>query len=165
MCALSEAPLLLVAGIGNRYRTDDAVGLRLVGEWGGQGAAGVETQLWEEMDGMTIAEQLLAYARPVLIVDCAEMGLAGGETRLLRGESLTGCRCRGVVSSHGLGLAEALPLATALGHAQPLWVLGVQPFAIAMGAELSPPMAMALPGLVRELAAAVGEIVKELAPG
>lgn len=72
---------------------------------------------------------------------------------------------RNIVSCHGLGLAEALPLAAALGYNRPLWLFGVQPFGIAMGERLSDPMTQALPGLRMALAAAVADILSELSDG
>jgi len=163
MCGLSERPWLVVAGVGNRFRTDDGVGTALVEAWQGRKPTpGVAAELWEELDGAGVAQRLIELDRPVLIVDCAELGAAGGHCRLLGGEELLRVVPRNVVSTHGFGLAEALPLARALGFARPLWLLAVQPFATAVGGALSSPMLRALPALGEALADAVATIQGEL---
>ncbi|MDH4322094.1 MAG: hydrogenase maturation protease [Desulfobulbaceae bacterium] len=158
---MSERPELVIVGVGNRYRTDDAVGLHLVAGW--QAAAGgpVATELWEDVDGAAVAHRLVELACPVLLVDCAELGLPGGAFRLLDGGKVQEMATRSVVSTHGIGLAEGMQLAAALGHAQPLWVFGVQPFAVSMGETLSPAMAAQLPGLRQAMVGAVKEILRQ----
>ena len=156
---------LVIAGVGNRYRTDDAVGLRLVEEWQSFGRDLGGAELWEDFDGAAVAHRLLELARPVLLVDCAEMGLAGGAFRLLDGGKVKKMPGGSVVSTHGIGLAEGLQLAGALGHQQPLWVFGVQPFAIGMGRELSPAMVNIMPELRRGLASAVTELAQQQVAG
>ncbi len=152
----------MVAGVGNRFRSDDRVGLALVEAWRGEAPAGVAVELWEEQDGASVAHRLLELARPVLIVDCADFGGVGGSCRLLAGAAIVDAAPRNVVSTHGLGLAQALPLAVALGHEAPLWLLGVQPFDVTVGEALSAGMRAALPALTAALAAAVTTILGEL---
>ena len=167
MCSLSERLNLLLAGVGNRYRTDDAVGLRLVEQWpaAGSEAEAVVAELWEDFDGAAVAHRLLELACPVLIVDCADMGLGGGDFRVLDGRSGNHFSTRSVVSTHGIGLAEGIQLAASLGYAQPLWVFGVQPFAIDMGEDLSLPMIAVLPELRRGLSWVVAEMLQQRAAG
>ena len=155
----------MVAGVGNRYRSDDGVGVILVEAWQGKAPASVATELWEDQDGPGVAYRLLELDRPVLIVDCAELKAAGGSWRLLSGEAILAAVPRNIVSTHGLGLAEALPLAAALGYGRPLWFLGVQPFALSLGEGLSSAMTRALPGLHTALAATVAGILSELSEG
>ena len=165
MCVLSERPGLLIAGVGNRYRGDDAVGLRLVEQWPAAAGELVVTELWEDFDGAAVAHRLVESDRPVLMVDCAEMGLRGGAFRVLDGRKVEKMLTRSVVSTHGLGLAEGIKLAGALGYTQPLWVFGVQPFSIGMGGDLSPAMVAVLPGLRQGLFAAVSQLSRQRAAG
>lgn len=160
MCGLSERPALVIAGVGNRYRSDDAVGLLLVAGYRPVANATVATELWEDVDGAAVAQRLVELDCPVLLVDCAELGLPGGSFRLLTGGKVQDMVARSVVSTHGIGLAEGMQLAAALGHAQPLWVFGVQPFVVGMGEALSPAMTALLPGLRRAMAGAVQEILR-----
>ena len=59
---------------------------------------------------------------------------------------------RASASSHGVGLAETLALARVLGHeAMHPTVFAVELAAIDVGADLSPPLAHALPQLAKRL--------------
>ncbi len=153
---------LTVAGIGSRYLADDGVGLYLVGELD-RLPAGVRRELWEDADAPTLTLRLLELSGPVLLVDCADMGLAGGEWRCFRADP---CGREGrllprsrTVSCHGLGVAEAVAMAVALGFDRPVHVFGVQP--CTPGPEplsargLSPAMRARLPALVTGLRHAV----------
>ena len=162
---MSEPADLVIAGVGNRYRTDDGVGLRLVEEWRWAGDASVVTELWEDFDGAAVAQRLVELACPVLVVDCADMGLVGGAFRLLDGRDVENIPARSVVSTHGIGLAEGVQLAGALGYTQPLWVFGVQPFAIGMGENLSSAMTAVLPDLRQGLVGVVAELIRERVAG
>ncbi|GBE13821.1 hypothetical protein BMS3Bbin14_00425 [bacterium BMS3Bbin14] len=148
---------LVVAGIGSRYLADDGIGLRLV-ETLDHLEPGVRSELWEDADALTLSHRLLDLSAPVLLVDCADMGLAGGEWRCFRvrpaGDHRAGVelvlRSR-TLSTHGLGLAEAVRIAMELGLGWPVHVFGVQPFELELqprsGEELSPAMRSHLPAL------------------
>ncbi len=145
---------MLLAGVGSRLSTDDAIGLELVARLAPL-PPGVEARLWEDADALTLAAGLLDLDRPALIVDCADMGLAPGGARLFRdSDARLGRRLR-ALSTHGLGLAEALDIARRLGLAWPVHLFGVQPFHLGPGARLSPPMQTRLPALLDELGAAL----------
>ncbi|MBF0176692.1 MAG: hydrogenase maturation protease [Magnetococcales bacterium] len=121
-------PELTVVGIGSRYGRDDAVGLLLVETLSASATRHVRTQVWENADALTLVHDLLELTGPVLVVDCADMGLKGGEWRFLTWQE---GRCRyhrSSVSTHGLGMAEALAMARDLGFTHPIHLFGVQPF-------------------------------------
>lgn len=138
-----------VVGIGSRLRADDAIGLHLVRNLKGQ--PGVRTHLLEDRDALEVASLLLELTAPVLLVDCADMGLGGGQWRVF---GLNEAELRSyarTVSTHGLGLAEALKLALQLGLQLPVRIFGVQPFSLAFKACLSPPMTACLAPLQEAL--------------
>ena len=143
---------LTVAGIGSRHSADDAIGLRLVESLPPD--PGLRRELWEDADALGLAHRLLECEDPVLIVDCADLGLAGGEWRCLSLDGRSGARLiprSRSISTHGLGLAEALDIARDLGMDAPVHVFGVQPFELRCGlaalGELSEPMRERLPAL------------------
>ena len=147
---------LVVAGIGNRYRADDGIGLWLAEAL--DPPPGVRPELWEDADALTLANLLLELSSPVLLVDCADMGLAGGEWRCFRVRTAGDCvPCAELVlrsptlSCHGLGLAEAMRIAMELGCGWPVHVFGVQPCRLKLlprpDGELSPAMRSHLPAL------------------
>lgn len=147
---------VLVAAVGSRACGDDAVGLVLAERL--RGDAGVDVALWEDRDALDVAGALLEGAGPVVLVDCADMGLPPGSWRLL-GEGVARDH-RDTVSTHGFGLADALRLARALGCERDVRVFGVQPFDVRPGlVGLSDGLAGDLEELQRALREVVGQTV------
>ena len=137
-------------GIGSRACGDDAIGLHLVERLGAR--SGVRTHLWEHRDAFDIASGLLELDAAVMLVDCADMGLAPGSWRAFDADDARLAQAVNTVSTHGFGLADALALARTLGHDQPVRVFGVQPFDIRPGqAALSAAMDAQVDGLAEAL--------------
>ena len=151
---------LTVAGVGSFLSCDDAIGLRLVEAYGRQPLPdGVATQSWENADALTLADNLLESGQPLLLVDCADMGLAAGSWRLFPADE-AGFRCRtDALSTHGLGVAEALAIARELGWGEAMYLFGIQPFDLSPGPVLSGRMQAGFAGLVRALCESVGQIL------
>lgn len=152
--------LITLVGIGSRASGDDAIGLILVE--GARGWPGVAAHVWEDRDALDVAAGLveLGEADPgggtVVLVDCADMGLAPGCWRVFDADAVVlGARAGGA-SVHGAGLADGLALARALGFRRSLRILGIQPFDVRPG-RLTPslPMATRLPSLRVALAAEI----------
>ncbi|MCC5793248.1 MAG: hydrogenase maturation protease [Chromatiales bacterium] len=144
--------LRLVIGLGNRDRGDDAAGLLV--------AEALRSQLPPDVrvfsggnDPAALVGQLTG-AEAAWIVDAASgQAAAGTVTRFDVSEAALPALHR-TVSSHGLGLPAALELARSLGQLPRrciVYTVAAQDFA--PGSPLSPPVAAALPGLVRRLAA------------
>ncbi len=147
---------LTIAGIGSRLSCDDGIGLTLVKALSERPLlAGITARLWEDADALTLTHLLLESDRPVLIVDCAEMGLESGSWRLFSEVDAGLSMQSRSLSTHGLGLAEALSFAHTLGLAQPVHIFGIQPFDLAPASDLSPQMKAHLPQLLRALEEAV----------
>jgi len=129
-----SATLITVAGIGSRHSLDDAIGLLLVealGEVSEETPETVRLELWEDADALTLVHRLLESNCPTLIVDCADMGLSAGAWHCLSVEPITEMKVvphSRSISTHGLGLAEALAIARELGLTEPVHVFAVQPF-------------------------------------
>ena len=151
---------LSVIGLGSQSAGDDAIGLRLVESLARRRArAGLSFHLWSDAAALTLAHDLTELSTPALIADCADMGLEPGDHRCFdgRGGALT---VRSVsVSTHGLGMAEALALAEDLGFDQRVTIFGVQPFDLSPAAGLSPSMEARLPGLLEALDAKITEMI------
>lgn len=157
---------LTVAGIGSPVSCDDGVGLTLVRAWSeNTRLPGVTACLWEDADALTLAYRLLESRQPVLIVDCADMGLESGCWRLFsEGNAVLNMQFR-TLSSHGLGLAEALSIGRALGLSREVHLFGVQPFDLAPICGLSPEMKDCLPGLLEALQETVESLVSACGSG
>ncbi len=150
---------LTVAGIGSPLRGDDGIGLALVA--GLAPTAGVVCAQWADSDALDLAHHLLQCPGPVLLVDCAEMGLAPGDWRRFRLHPAAEARLIAhsrSLSTHGLGLAEALAIATQLGLDVSVQAFGVQPYRLAHGG-LSEAMQARLPQLQQALAETVAQLV------
>ena len=155
---MSSSPELLVIGLGNRLRGDDAIGLVLAERLAANNPQSVAVMQHEENDALSLANDLLDHSGPLLIIDCADMGLSPGEWRLFRSGDASLRRRTAGISTHGLGLADALELATALGRQGENWVFGVQPAGLDRGAPLSATIMQKLP----EISAALQETIRRL---
>lgn len=138
-----------VIGCGNPEAGDDVLGLLA--------ARAARERLPETVDvveaGVSLRVlDLLEDVEAVVIVD-AVRGRGSGRTpgSLVRAEADERglpVELRGSLSSHGLGLAEAVGLAAAIGPLPRVSFLGVEAGDLTAGAGLSPAVAEALPRLV-----------------
>ncbi len=146
----TEPPLVI--GIGSRLGRDDAIGIVLVEKLVESGAVREEDALLlENADAATVAATLLDLHRPVLLVDCADMGEPPGTHRIFDESSATLKLRDDAASTHGLGLADALALARALGFEQPATLFAIQPFDLSPSPRLTPEMRECLPEIMDSL--------------
>jgi hydrogenase maturation protease len=145
---------VVVIGVGNPDRGDDAAGREVVRRLASGAAEHIRLI---EADGE--ASSLLAYlegASTAFLVDACVSGAPAGTVRRidLATESLP--RARYGLSSHGLGLAEALELAQALGQLPSTCVIyAIEAERVDFGAPLS---AAAARGVAETVAALRREI-------
>ena len=137
-----------VIALGNEFAGDDGAAMRAAREIGTQPADVVLAG----RPGPGLVEMICTGA-PVLLVDVIRSGREPGSIVTLALEDL---RIRVVdgsqVSSHGLGPAQAVRLAHALGRElSPGFFVGIEGSEFAPGNELSVPVEKALPELVEEL--------------
>ena len=139
---------VLVIGVGNLHRGDDAVGLLVarrvrqrapegvrVLEHTGEGAALMEA--WKGAGQVVLIDAVSSGGKPgaIIRVDCRRV-----DCRDWKGGSDPG-----LVSSHGFGVAQAIQLAAVLGRLPPRMVLyGVEAGGFDPGAEPSPQVAGAV---------------------
>lgn len=111
--------------------------------------AGPATRVLELLDGTEVAIVIDAVRAP-----------GGGRApgTLVRVEGDAGglpAELRGSLSSHGLGLAEAVGLAAALGHAPRVIFHGVEAAGVEMGSPVSQAVSAAMPALLEAILADV----------
>jgi len=153
----------LVAGVGNEDRGDDGLGplaARLLAcAWAADPPAGVEVIAWTG-DPLGLLDVWAGYERLVLI-DAVVSGAEPGTCRRFGPDAPFAKPS--ATSSHGLGLAEALELARALGRAPAgVEVWGIEAAEFAAGAPMTPAVARAVLALVERLRE---ELVAEAAAG
>ncbi len=141
---------IVVIGIGNPDCGDDAVGRLVARALRGRLPQGVRI---EEADG--VATSLLAQLDRVeaaYLIDACVSGAAPGALHRFDTSHAPLPAARFGVSTHGMGLADALELARALGTLPSLCVVyAVEGSRFAPGAPLSPAVAQALPLVAERL--------------
>jgi hydrogenase maturation protease len=140
-------PWAAVVGVGNRYRRDDAVGLRVVAGLRATAPAGVRLAC---VDGEpTRLMDAWGAARLVVVVDAARCRPAtpGRIHRLVvRGRLPDGVAASAAAGSHGLGVPEAVELARLLDRLpRRLVLLTVEVADAGLGDGLSPAVEAAVP--------------------
>ena len=153
-----------VVGLGSRVAADDAIGLELAAA--ARGRPGVAVLLWEDRDALDLTGALLELDGPVLLLDCADMGLPPGSHRAFAASEARLVPHAAGASTHGFGVADALALAEALGFDAPVRILGVQPFDLRPGVTaLSAPLQARWPALLAALDAELARLAPEPALG
>ena len=141
----------LVVGTGTPASSDDEIGLALVRALSRELEYAERCILLECADAATVASSLLEWQKPVILVDAADMGLAPGEYGYFSDNNVAITMKTSSVSTHGLGLAEGLELARALGYDRTIGIFGVQPFDISPKQGLTREMSKRLPSLLAAL--------------
>jgi hydrogenase maturation protease len=154
-----ETPRLLVIGIGNPFRSDDAAGViaarrlkeagldpSLVMEHSGEGASLMEA--WKGADA-------------VILIDAVSSGSPPGAIHRLEPINNPMPAQMFQSSSHAFSLPQAIEMARALGELPArLVIFGIEGSNFQAGTEVTPPVSKAMPELVRS----VLEEVKRLQP-
>ena len=133
---MSKKGITLIA-VGNRNRGDDGIGLAIVESIKGRLSADIAVQIWESKDALSVAAELLEIHTPIVVVDCADMGIKGGDFRWFKQSECTIQQHLNLISTHGFGFADALALAETLGFEQDLFFFAIQPLQIDFELELS----------------------------
>lgn len=142
-----------VLGLGNRLESDEALGGLIIERLGVDASVLAplpDAEAVELIDGGTVGLGLIPYLTGLdglVVVDVISAGEAPGTLLDLEGESLI--RKDMVMGVHDLGAGELLGAL----HVMDAWprrvrVVGLEPLAIELGLELTPPVAAGVPGLL-----------------
>lgn len=151
---------VLVLGIGQTMRGDDAAGVEAVRRWQARYAAtaarpDVNVQ-FDELPGLSLLD-ILDGADAAVLVDAVQSGSAPGTVHRLKPEDLASFEA-GSKSAHGWGVAETLRLGRQLDPARAglrVSLIGIEAEQVELGKPLSPSVEQALPGAVDAIEAAV----------
>ena len=141
----------LIVGVGTPASGDDEIGLALVRALSRQAEYTGRCVFLECADAAMVASSLLEWQQSAILVDAADMGLAPGEYRFFADSNAAITLKASSVSTHGLGLAEGLELARALGYDRDLRIFGIQPFDLSPKQGLTPEMTKIFPLLLAAL--------------
>jgi len=139
---------ILILGIGQSLRGDDAAGLEAVRLWQKlhpQTAADPRIRIEQAgMPGLELID-LMAKSDCALLVDAVQSGAIPGKLHMVRPEQVVSFD-GSTGSAHGWGVAETLALAHELHYPLPsqLYILGIEAASFNMGAPLSKAVADAL---------------------
>jgi hydrogenase maturation protease len=143
---------VLIIGIGNIFRGDDAAGLAAAGLLRDLELPGVKVL---EMDGdiTALAERWQGAERVVVIDAVSSKAPAGAIFRFdAHAEPLPKKMFAACCSSHALGLAHQIEMAHSLNQLPPcLIVYGIEGKDFTLGSKLSPEVQQALPRLVEQI--------------
>lgn len=118
--------MITLIAIGNTYMGDDGIGVVIVEAIKDKLPADIDVQFWATKDALSVASELLEIDTPIVIVDCADMGIKGGDFRCFTQSECLLTQHHAIVSTHGFAFADALALAEALGFKQPLYFFAIQ---------------------------------------
>ncbi|MFE8071854.1 hydrogenase maturation protease [Marinobacteraceae bacterium S3BR75-40.1] len=151
-----ESKSIRVIGIGNPDRGDDAVGREVVIQARDQ--LPEQVSVLEHSGEVSGLMDCMEGAEILYLVDAAAMGLEPGSVRLFDASTKPLPALRGALSSHAMGLSEAVELARSLDMLPPVCkVLAVEAATFEAGHPLSQPVAQAVPEVVRKLVAVIGK--------
>ena len=162
MADAATRPVVVVIGVGNSLRHDDAAGLEAVRRLRGRGCDAEIALCEHEGETLGLLERW-QNARAVVLVDAIHSGATPGTIhRLDASAEPIGARLPGSSSTHALGVGEAIELARELRRLPARVVLyGVEGRNFEAGSGLSPEVAAtidaladAVHGEARSLAAA-----------
>ncbi|GAA2145272.1 hydrogenase maturation protease [Nocardioides koreensis] len=144
----------LVVGIGNRSRGDDGVGPLVAARVAELGLPGVEVVTYDEP--LALVEHLAGHDDVVVVDAARSRGGRPGAVRVVRVGAAPLPRDAAALGSHGLGVADAVELARALGRLpRRLTLVGVEALVIELGAPLSEPVRDGLDAAVDAVVAAL----------
>ncbi len=149
---------VVILGLGNILNKDEGIGVHAL--WQMQQSGKQWPPDVELVDGGTLGLRLLPYvesATHLIILDAVDAGKEPGELIELRGEEIplyTGIK----LSLHQSTFQEVLGLALARGNLpEHLYLLGIQPIDLSIGAEPSMEGWAAIPRLIRRAEAILRE--------
>jgi hydrogenase maturation protease len=143
----------VVIGLGNVVLSDDGLGVHAVRRLRDRYEIGEAVELIEGGTGGLPLLPRLADARRAILVDAIDVGVPPGEVVRLEGEEWTNAISI-QMRPHEVALEDLLGAAQLSGvWPDQLVVLGAQPASIALGTELSAPVATAIDALVDAIAA------------
>jgi hydrogenase 3 maturation protease len=151
---------VVILGVGNRLRGDDAVGCVVCDELKGTGDSPLATRhspLAPDVFVLDCGSTPENYIQPVadrnpariLVVDCCDYGAQPGEFRLFSRDGIEQLSY-GLLSTHTLPLTLTIEMLSLTTKAT-IELLGIQPERIEFGGDLSEPVQRALPAVVEFL--------------
>ncbi|MEM2749283.1 MAG: hydrogenase maturation peptidase HycI [Candidatus Bathyarchaeia archaeon] len=147
---------LVILGVGNPLRGDDALGVRIIRELRGKVPRGVRL-----IEGGIMPENFIGKIRRfrpshILLIDAARFGGRVGDARLIKPEHISGV----AISTHSMPLSILIELICA-GTKAKIALLGIEPKNTDFGEEVSLEVREAIKGSAKLIA----EVLSQLGGG
>ena len=157
---------LVVIGVGQTMRGDDAVGVIAVETWRSQyphtaNLPGVQVET-AELPGLDLLE-MLSNADTALIVDAVKSGSPAGGIHIMDEQAIAAFE-PGTGSAHGWGVAETIQLGYQLGRndlPRNIKIMGIAAQQFEIGSSLSSEINQNLPNIVDEIENQVRAVIQE----
>lgn len=144
-----EAEDVKIIGFGNKYRSDDGIGIRVIEELK---RLDIFNDI-EIIDGGTCGTDLLFLAKEckkIIIIDAIDTGISTDDVVCIKASDIKefikkDCRS---LSLHDLNLSDILKLIEALKIDTDISIIGVKPINIDFGEHLSPEIENKIPQMI-----------------
>ena len=131
--------IIAVFAIGNSLMADDGIAEAALVELDRRGIPDGVRLINAAGDPLRIAQEIPELDLAI-VLDSADMGLQPGQIRVFEANEAHFPHSPTLLSNHGFGLAQVIGLLRAMGIADRLRLVGVQPFEINAAPSLSPGM-------------------------
>ena len=156
-----DCPHVLIIGIGNESRGDDALGLHVARTLAGMDISGIEV-VERDGEGTSLIETWRGHDC-VLLIDAFSSGSAPGMVHSVDATITQIHSEQFRSSSHTFGVAQAIELSRRLNLLPSrLFIYGVEGKSFKIGADISRPVRDRIPGLVETIVLQISELHLEL---
>lgn len=142
--------MIKVIALGNILRGDDGIGPAVLDYLRFNGVSEHARLIEAGSDAFAVLDHLL-QPEPVILIDCARMGKAPGDVRVIHLSEFTLRITDQLVSLHGFSMAEVYQMARKMGPVADCVIIGIEPESVEFNQELS--------GAVRESIPAAAQLV------
>ncbi len=151
-------PTIAVIGVGNPLMGDEGAGIAAIEALGGRDLPDSVELIDAGSVGMSLLHIIKDYDA-VIIIDAANFGGEPGEVRSFGPDEVRSVKALRRESLHEADLMQVLELSKTLGELPDVVLLyAVQFGVVKMGAEMTPAVRAAIPGVVEAVAEKVGEL-------
>ncbi len=139
--------MLKIIGLGNILRGDDGIGPTIINLLAESNSAKDLLIINAESDTFLLLEHLIEQ-EPILIIDCAKMGMTPGSVKKFEINETTILQVDKLISLHGFGFGEIYNMALKIGDPAPCKIIGVEPKSIEFNTQLSDEVKDSIPQII-----------------
>ncbi len=139
--------MLKIISLGSELRGDDSIGPAVVNKLRSMDLPESVKLIDAGADAFTVLEHLMAKD-PILLIDCAQMGMKPGEFLRFKINNLNINSFEKSISLHGFSFGEMFRMAEQFAPIPDCSIIGVEPKSIEFGQKLSEEVKQSLPSII-----------------